>query len=541
MESASLYYVNLRRGDKAAASVDQLRELQNVWGGTAIMWRRVPNLKSAIALAEQMKANGEANWFRGQTRLWPVLSSFVRRKPDERQAAIERFTTFYGWIQSMPALADIASDEDMLLAVAQHYGIPTNLIDFTTEPKVAGFFSAHAAPPLGNDEDVSCIICLDYAELKELCESVKIVSPDMPEPRAIAMDIPELWRIQAQHGIFLDYPFDEGFERHTFDFDRIVFPTERDPSVLSELIPVEDIYPTQKSDLEVLLDQFFMLEKMQIGADAIAPMIQSGQITVHCQAPIPDGIEAECFGSDGLPVHASWARSRLSDWLAPANERWIPISTAPSVHVKYPRDGESRTRIDVLQRQINKSITDYSALRAGPICWALTGVPGDAARITRVLELVWDGLRRWPYTMAEISIALATAVEYGTLVAKNPEARFCPTVAEALAKQCLGDAIEIEIAMEDGSYTRGYANGQHLLETVRDDFFAFVTDRWREQIHGIRNILQIAFNPSRALVFDRLKSVFCTQIVPTQVVLRDEGSGKARLYTPARATRIGLP
>ena len=154
-----------------------------------------------------------------------------------------------------------------MLAVAQHYGLPTTLIDFSTEPKVAAFFSSHN-PPSSNDGEVnSCIICLDYDELRTVYEATKIVEPDMPEPRAIILTIPDLWRIQSQQGVFLEYPFDSGFERYTFGFDRIVFPTERDPSVLSKPISVQDIYPTQKSDLEVLIDQFFMLETMSEGTN----------------------------------------------------------------------------------------------------------------------------------------------------------------------------------------------------------------------------------------------------------------------------------
>src|SRR5215218_5747895 len=98
------------------------------------MWHRAPNLEAALALAERMKRSGDASWFRGQTRSWPVLSSFIRKEPADRRAAIERFGFFQSWIQSVSALAEIARDEDAILAVAQHYGLATNLVDFSTEP-----------------------------------------------------------------------------------------------------------------------------------------------------------------------------------------------------------------------------------------------------------------------------------------------------------------------------------------------------------------------------------------------------------------------
>lgn len=505
------------------------------------MWSRASSLQEAVSLAEEMKTSGKASWFRGQTRTWPMLSSYARRGPGEQRAAVERMRSFLGWVRGVPALAELASDDDSVLAVAQHYGLPTNLIDFTTEPAVAAFFASHDPPPPQGDEDVSCIVCLDWDELKDVCDSVKIVRPDMPEPRVISLDIPDLWRIQSQHAVFLDYPFDAGFERHTFGFDRIVFPTERDPSVLARLIPVEDIYPTQKSDLEVLLDQFFMLEKMEEGSKAVQEAARAGHIVIHRQESVPDGIEAECFGPTGLPLHESWESPRLDAWLRPQDEDWQPVSQAPSVSLPCPSASPSQKGIRILQREIDEGILSQRELRACPLRWTVHGLSDSSGRIARALELVWDGLRRWPYDSNEIAEALATVVEFGRLVAESPDALHQPQLARSLAEQCIGEAIEVEIGMEDSSYTRGYASKKLLREAVRDDFFTFLTDVWRPQIKDVRHILQIAFNPRRTFSFDRLKSVFCKQIVPTQVILRGEGSGKARLFNAARATAIGLP
>lgn len=504
------------------------------------MWFRVSNLEEALAQAEQLRATGRAGWFRGQTRPWPMTSSLTRRSPSERRAAIERLGSFLSWIQSVPELADLAQSEDSALAVAQHYGLATNLVDFSTEPKVAAFFSAHDPPPSEN-EDVSCIICLDYDELKDVCESARTARPDMPVPRAITVDIPELWRIQAQRGVFLEYPFDAGFERHIFGFDRILFPTEKNPAALARLIPLEDIYPTQKSDLEVLLDRFFMLERLSDGSRAMRQMVGEGVAFAIHQTSLSDGIEAECFGPAGLPVHESWDPSGLTDWLRPETEKWGPISSAPLVGIRYPSDGECREKMAVMRKQILEVLAGHPTLRTGSVRWTLTGVPGDAKRIGRMAELLWDGLRRWPYESSEIAQALATVINYGVLVDQNPTARHEPSRAQALAERCFGEVLEVEVGMEDGSHSRGYANRDLMRQAVRDDFHSFLTERWRSQIEDIRHVFQIASNPKRALVFGRLKGLFSTQIAPTQVVLRDEASGKARIYNPARATSLGLP
>ena len=53
------------------------------------MWHRVSSLEEALVAAERMKASGEATWFRGQTRTWPLLSSFMARaRPSARFQSI---------------------------------------------------------------------------------------------------------------------------------------------------------------------------------------------------------------------------------------------------------------------------------------------------------------------------------------------------------------------------------------------------------------------------------------------------------------------
>ncbi len=270
------------------------------------------NLEEALMVAEHLRSMGGATWFRGQTRSWPLLSSFVRRTPTEQSAAVERLGRFGDWLQSVSALASIAADEDAALAVAQHYGLATNLVDFSTEPRVAAFFATHSSPPPQEGEDLSCIICLNYEELWKCWDLVRLARPEMREPRAIKVAIPELWRIQAQRGVFLEYQFDVSFEKRIFNFDRIVFPTERNPAVLARLIPEEDIYPTQKSDLEIHPDQYFMLERVH---ENTRLFLESSPIDVIHLETLPDGIETACFGARGLPVHESWEPGRLAEWL----------------------------------------------------------------------------------------------------------------------------------------------------------------------------------------------------------------------------------
>jgi hypothetical protein len=45
-----------------------------------------------------------------------------------------------------------------LLAIAQHYGFPTNLLDYTTDPQVAAFFAAQGGPMQGKYGEIHMVV-----------------------------------------------------------------------------------------------------------------------------------------------------------------------------------------------------------------------------------------------------------------------------------------------------------------------------------------------------------------------------------------------
>src|SRR4051812_30884562 len=102
---------------------------------------RAQSASEALEIAEQLRRRGEHDWFRGQRRDWPLKSSLVRLGETERDEALAKLARFEHWVKSTRGLEDLAHNADMAIAVAQHYGLPTNFIDFTTEPKIAAFFA----------------------------------------------------------------------------------------------------------------------------------------------------------------------------------------------------------------------------------------------------------------------------------------------------------------------------------------------------------------------------------------------------------------
>jgi hypothetical protein len=222
----------------------------------------VDSIEEAVALAERFRHEGRYDLFRGQRENWPVVPILARLSVEGHREAGERLKFFFSWLQEQPELTELADRQDPHIvdqkyAVAQHYGIPTNFRDFTTEPAVAGFFASSTA---ADADGTSVIVCCDSADLLSVSRS--ILPSGHPRPEVLRITVPNLWRLEAQAGVFLFLPY-PNFEEF-YDFDRIFFPAGSFRGV-----DFEDIYPTRRSQLEVHLDQFFRKEKEAAHHDAV--------------------------------------------------------------------------------------------------------------------------------------------------------------------------------------------------------------------------------------------------------------------------------
>lgn len=174
--------------------------------------------QEAVALARDFLREGRYDWFRGQVSCeWFVVPSLFR--DTDMTSSNERLDRFFGWIRSTKGLEALARDETAMYAVAQHYGIPTHFVDFTTDPAVAGFFAFDTKRVIRSGQK-SAIICLDTKDL------LSVALPEsMPKPTCIHIHVSDLWRLIAQSGVFLVCPYSH-FEQVVYPFDRGLWCTD---------------------------------------------------------------------------------------------------------------------------------------------------------------------------------------------------------------------------------------------------------------------------------------------------------------------------
>lgn len=492
------------------------------------------NVEEAVEIATRFHREGRYNWFRGQVRDWPPYSSLFRirstKNPELEQRALRRVAMFLGWMKQTPELKGLLDHPDAALAVAQHYGIPTNYIDFTTEPGVAGFFAADAQEPV-KDEKRACIFCLNTDDLLNIWETMKSFRPKA-HLELVIIDVSNLWRLEAQHGCFLfcDYNWDVDYP-----MDRILFPYSGYPSWPTK----EVIYPPQKSPLELLLDQYFDVEQKTLGTEWLRQQFEEqkakGVMNVFWldQETPQAGYYPEALRASDLPVLASWKPTALKDWTGIVVERMDETIAAPiTLQVK---SGSSFVELaSSVSYGVRQVLTTRPHSRQFTFGWQLRGLAAPQTlsvdTLSQALQAVWNGMRSLPYTDDEI------ATTFGVTTHLFVEG-FSVEGSLASAQRVLGDCFQVEFGAVDGSSSRGYITRQSLQSALRPDLAELASDRLIQVMQAdVRWVLQAVFSPSRLLEFDQLRIIFARELIPTQVLAR-----KLVLYSPARLDTFGLP
>jgi hypothetical protein len=205
------------------------------------------NVDEAVLFACLLSKVRRCDLFRGQVVSRWIPTPSIYRKPARRESISARWHSFKDWAGSQPLLSSYNGKQ--LGAIAQHYGEPTYLLDFTYNPRIAAFFATHAGDSAPDGDAV--LFCLSSAGMGAAYHDQPAYQRyyDM-SPQVTHVDVDGLFRMQAQEGTFVQCNIENWTDLYVLD--RIEFP--RGPAVAA---PTDaDIYPPGLSPVEELVEQF---------------------------------------------------------------------------------------------------------------------------------------------------------------------------------------------------------------------------------------------------------------------------------------------
>jgi hypothetical protein len=494
------------------------------------------NVEEAVELAHDLKAQGLYNWFRGQVRDWPPVCSLYRltRDPDPNVTLLakQRRVSFVEWMVDAPELESLKSENfvNQADAIAQHYGIPTPFIDFTTDPGVAGFFAADTKNP--PTEGLSCIYCLDTKDLMAMWEEINDERPGA-HMELVEINVHNLWRLQAQKGIFLYCSYNWDVD---YPMDRIVFPYTGYPS-----FPTADIiYPSHKSSLEQILDQYFDIEKNEIAGELIRRKFemlsqQSGNTGIFHWNSYPDGFYPPAFVDEIMLPLDSWNKESLLPWHHAGAELYHE-TMGPSATITLKTNSSSEQTQKAVIFGVKQMLRSNSSLREKTFEWLFVNLPDWLSNTTLndMLRPIWNGMRRLPYTDDQIAIAFGSIIKL--LFSQHATAHAHPDRL-GLMRDAFGDCVQVAFSNSDGSGSRGYANVKRLSAAFRPDMVELLQPEFKKFAMNINKLLPILYNPRYLFDFELFADLFAEEIIPSQVFAKRD----LFIFNPAGLETFGLP
>jgi hypothetical protein len=504
-----------------------------LWGKTRFF--EAASVEEAVELAQRLKSEGQYDWFRGQVLDWPPCSSLHRVNASGDAARKEkthrRIRMFLQWAPKISELQYLLEAEHVhdVMAILQHYGIPTHYIDFTTDPAVAGFFAANTKKP--PSEGQSCIYCLSTNNLKETWNIIKELDTRKgADIEVITIDVRNLWRLQAQQGTFIyaNYNWDVDYP-----LDRILFPYSGYPSYPTH----ERMYPVDKSPLEQLLDQYFPLENATFVNEELAEMMKllqerGGSASSTVWETWASGYYQEAFVDGALkaPLN-SWSPQALKDWdVSPVENFYETVGARLRLKLKQTIDpAELRKIVSFGVKQILRS---EPGIRSRSVDWEFSDLADQdsSEQLNSLFGLAWNGMRRLPFSDAEIADAL------GSIIALVVTGQASELENQRFSK-CFGDCIEVGFSYHDGSGSRGYVSRESLRNALRTDMLDMLSPDYQKYAGDVRELFKIIYNPTLMFEFEEFKRVFAREIIPAQVVLEQ----LPILFNPARLWIFGIP
>jgi hypothetical protein len=495
--------------------------------------------RAALAHAQAGYASGAFDLFRGQPRCWPMRSTLCRL-PDRaaQEAAMQRTNAFIVWAKAEPLLGQRINDTDDALAIAQHYGLPTPFIDITTDPRVAQFFALDQCAA-GDDAihgSRACIIAMQEKNMQDFFRQRWTPTYDAPGPETVRVAVGNLWRLEAQAGLFLaDHELIDLYE-----FTYLTFP------VLDDDAPEysrDRIYPEERSDLELTVDQYLYHEFATDASARLSAMLKD----------VAPNLLRSAEGDIGL--NGVTAPPPLGSW-----------SSATSTRMDHSRYSQARRahnhRLD-LELPVGVEVAEWAtematqkpddnlltSLRQRSAIIHVGHAENPRTSLGAVLERQWDAIREEPYSNDQawdsvLCTALLFALRNGAVGVDESTSADVPTngLAEAPreAYVAYGGDLLVEFATTVG-YNRALVNSRRLADCLRSDIDDYVPETIYTNCANLRDrmaqLLIAIRRPALVFEFEPFADLYVKQVVPYSALFRPNFP----LFSVLRLNRFGRP
>lgn len=451
----------------------------------------VNSVAEAVALCNKLKDDGKYNLFRGQTRDWPKLIPSLLRVADEALVVAEQnLSEFLEWAEIVPQMALYRERPGAPMAIAQHYGIPTRFLDLTRAPEIAATFSK---APSNSDTNgkTSVIYCFNSHDLSTLAGT-----------EIIEIDVANLWRLEAQNGLFLRVQNDDAaatIREHAF---RIHFP-------LTEITPEEQraLYPVRKSALECVIDQWVYRKQVE---DLFSEMTSAGDIK-FVGATRRQTYEGAFRWRTPPELEPSWCNNDLR-WAVPPVEN-VALLADPKLITIIPQHG---TELKQLKREIEGTIGPLirESISTGRLITFDIKLPANARHfewaVSTLSNRCWDGIRSLPYDQQEMLNCMSLLISLLIIRAQMAPSDF------DWETEYWGEHILLETAPVGGHIEAGGVKLSDLLDCIEGNLHSRLTAYMRLKIKE-DPIFVMNFITDAWMLFDfnKFKKVFCEQFIPS--------------------------
>ena len=462
---------------------------------------RCKTLKEAVTECHRLAATGDFDLFRGQAHQWPLLPTAFRRAASEDvHYSLDHFRS---WAGVTCREYDLARDDDIISAIAQHYGVTTTLLDFTTSIEIAAYFACEYDDVDDGDAIIFCGRRRDILRL-EGC-------------RLIEASIANLWRLEQQKGLFVEVSSSDAARHLEDSLVRVSFSR----SQIYEM-PRSIVYPERKSALEVKIDEFRFQTDMARGETAFAE--QAGATIDRFLYQTYPGV----FHRRMVPaIDPAWSLFREPQWNQIGHEAVSSSLQSTTVKIIVPRPLRGQALVSAIEKQASSALLTARLFKRF-VAFKLQApdLPDDFIKLLcSYINKYWDAIRITPIedelAVRSLCTALAMAISEGRAVETGEG-------DESPLNDFLREHLWLRYLPPGGRMADGAVSISTLRKAIDDRLISRLNPYYKKLLHGKpEDLLKLVVEPYLSFKPREYVDLFFRELTPSafaRIVADDYGS-----------------